>query len=228
MINEKIMIVVAHPDDEVLGCGGLLSKLKDKSKFRIVVIGEGSTCRKFQNNSQKKKAIKIRETQCLKAMNFFKIKDVRFYNKKCGKINSIPIIEINKIIEKNINEFKPSIIFTHSSNDLNQDHKTIFDSVMISSRPNIGNNFLKKIFSFEILSSTEWKFQNIFEPNYFLSLNKKNIMEKNKALSFYKSEINRKPYPRSLFGIESLANYRGLQSANEYAEAYKLVRCFIK
>ena len=111
---------------------------------------------------------------------------------------------------------------------MNLDHQTIVKSVLVATRPTSIKNIISEIYSFEILSSTEWNFLNKFKPNYFVSMSKKNILNKWNALKGYKSEIQKKPHPRSLFGIETLAKYRGLQCGSNFAESYEIIRSFKK
>ena len=114
-------------------------------------------------------------------------------------------------------------MFTHSKDDTNNDHQIINKATLIATRP--GSSFLvNRLYSYEVLSSTEWKFEKTFKPNVFLELSTKDVKNKIKALEFYKSEIKKFPYPRSSRGIEVLSSYRGLQSGSKFAEAYYLIR----
>tara|TARA_B100000674_G_scaffold471884_1_gene461122 strand:- start:5 stop:700 length:696 start_codon:yes stop_codon:yes gene_type:complete len=223
--NEKIIIFVAHPDDEVLGCGGLIAKYSSDNKFKVVFIAEGETCRMKKNETikQYKKKITERNNQSKKALRLLGVQNFNFYNFKCGELHNIPMLKINKLIEKEITLFKPTIILTHSENDLNLDHCTISKSVKVSTRPvkNITKN-LKLILNFEILSSSEWNISKVFKPNFFIELTKKDLEKKIKALEIYKNEIRPKPHSRSNYGIEILSRYRGLQIGKEFSEAYKV------
>tara|TARA_B100001123_G_scaffold411982_1_gene508728 strand:+ start:162 stop:851 length:690 start_codon:yes stop_codon:yes gene_type:complete len=229
-MKKKLLVVAAHPDDDILGCGGTLSKFKKNYLVKILFIAEGTSCR-FQNLKANKKQIQkevdAREKQAKKALRSLGIKLYKFTNFPCGRLDTIPIIEINKIIENEINTFEPNIIFTHSENDCNNDHRIIFRSTMMAARPNI-KHLVEEIYSFEILSSSEWNFTKEFNPNYFEILRKKNIEDKWKALSFFKSEIQKYPLPRSKQGIFNLAKTRGSQAGVEFAEAFKLIRAFKK
>ena len=220
----KILIICAHPDDDILGCGGYISKYSKSHKFRVLFIAEGSSCRFDDNQSQKAiNEIKIRNSYALNALKTLGVDGVKFSNLRCGCLNKYPILEINKIIEKEINDFRPNIIFTHSANDANHDHQVVHNSTIMATRP--GSKFLvNKLFTFEVLSSTEWKFTKTFKPNYFESLEKKDVRNKWKALSEYKSEIKPFPYPRSYEGIKVISQYRGMQSNKKYAEAFCLIR----
>ena len=230
-MKKKILVIACHPDDETLGCGGYFDKYKNRYKFKVIFLAEGSRCRykdKVKNKIKIDRDIAIRRNSALKALKLFSINDISFYNHTCGQLNKVPQTKINRIIENEIKDFKPNVIFTHSNKDLNLDHQTIFKSVLVATRPTVIKNIVNEVYSFEILSSTEWNYSKNFQPNYFIKISKTNLTNKWKALRCYKTEIQKKPYPRSFFGIESLAKYRGLQSGSIYAEGYELIRKFIK
>ena len=151
------------------------------------------------------------------------VNDYKFYNLPCGRLDQVPLIDINKIIENEINDFKPNTIFTHSNKDANNDHLIVHKSTIIATRPG-SNFFVRNIFSYEVLSSTEWKFSDVFKPNMFEKLSFKDVKNKWNALKEYKTEIKKFPYPRSYDGIKTLSNYRGMQSNTKYSEAYKIIR----
>jgi len=229
-MKKKILVVAAHPDDDILGCGGTISKLKKNHLINVLFLAEGTSCR-FENLKLKKnqieKEINIREEQAKKALKSLGVNLHTFINLPCGRLDTIPIIDINKTIENEIESFKPNIIFTHSENDCNNDHRIVFKSVIMASRPN-SKHTVEELYSFEVLSSTEWNFSNNFIPSYFQILNKKNIQDKWKAFKHFKSEIHKPPLPRTKLGIFNLAKVRGSQSGVEYAEAFKLIRTFKK
>lgn len=149
MLNiKKILIIAAHPDDEILGCGGMINKFRKlKIEFKVIFLAEGSTCR-FSNicGEEAKEAINKRNNYALDVMKFLGIKDYQFLNLPCGRLDEIPIIEINKIIEKNIKEYSPDTIFTHSLLDCNNDHKIIYNSTLMAARP-IPENKIMRIYS---------------------------------------------------------------------------------
>ena len=226
LVNQNILIIAAHPDDEILGCGGLLTKVSNKSKVSILFIGEGSSCRYSDLKSNCiKDDIKEREFAAKKAAEKFFVSDLEFFNLPCGRFDQIPIIEINKIIESKITRFKPDIIFTHDPFDVNNDHKIIYRSTIMSTRPNSGSN-VPSILTYEVPSSSECGFsqEGQFSPNFFIELSNSDLQEKFESLSFYSSEINDFPFPRSFKGIQTYARFRGMQAAVEYAEAFKLIR----
>ena len=229
-MKNKYLVIAAHPDDDILGCGGTLSKLAKRNLIKIIFLGEGSSCRfKLHSTNQNliKKAINDREKSAKKALRYLGVKNYVFFNLPCGRLDTVPILEINKIIENEIKKYRPDTIFTHSENDCNNDHRIVFRSTMMATRP-LGKNIVKKIFSFEILSSSEWNYTNEFCPNFFEILSEQNIKSKWKALSFYKSEIQKFPHPRSKEAIYNLAKLRGTQAGVKFAEAFKLIREFKK
>ena len=226
---EKTLIIAAHPDDDILGCGGYMSKFAKKEIIKVVFLQEGTSCRFSKNQVRKEliaKEIDKRKNMAIKALKFLKINKFKFYNFPCGRLDSIDILDLNKIIENEIKEFKPNKILTHNEDDCNNDHRIVNRSVMMASRPLKKNKFIRTLMVFEILSSTELNYSNNFSPNYFEILSKKDLDNKIKALKFFKTEYQKKPFPRSDFGLKTLANFRGLQTGNEFAEAYKVVKIF--
>lgn len=232
----KVLIVAAHPDDDILGCAGLMSKYRNKVEFKVIFIAEGSSCRyNFNqiNNIKVKKVIENRNSFGIKALKLLGVEDYQFYNLPCGRLDQVPIIEINKIIEKEIESFKPDTLFTHSFEDVNNDHLIVHRATQMATRPKVYNflgqsRFPERVYTYEVLSSSEWRFTHTFSPNYFESLSIDDVKNKWLALSEYESEISDFPYPRSEDGIFSLAKYRGLQTGFDYAEAFMLIRQFIK
>jgi LmbE family N-acetylglucosaminyl deacetylase len=226
---KRVLVIAAHPDDEILGCGGLISKYQSCGvNFKIVFIGEGSTCR-FEDPSCKDSlmAIEQRNSSAVKALSFLKIEDIEFNNLPCGRLDQTPIILINKIIETAINSFMPDTVLTHSPNDANNDHKIVFHSTIMATRPG-AQNHVRRLMSYEVLSSSEWAYVETFSPNYFEELTERDVESKWQALSLYESEIKSFPFPRSSDGIQTLARMRGMQSGFNFAEAFQLIRAFQK
>ena len=226
----KVLIIAAHPDDDILGCAGLMSKYRGKVVFRVIFIAEGSSCRfnKEQiHEGDVLNVIKERNSFGVKALKLLGVENYYFYNLPCGRLDQVAIIDVNKIIEKEIQNFKPDTVFTHSFEDTNNDHIIVHRATQMATRPG-SSSFVEKVYTYEVLSSSEWRFTHTFSPNYFESLSEKDVKNKCSALDEYESEIKEYPYPRSEEGVFSLAKYRGLQSGNAYAEAFKLIRQIIK
>jgi len=221
----KTLVVAAHPDDEVLGCGGLIAKLiKQGEQVRVVFIAEGTSCRYEALNKKVQVEINFRNKCSIEALMCLGVSSYNFYNLPCGRLDKEPIIEIAKIIEKEISDYMPTTVLTHSSNDVHNDHIIIYRAVIQATRPVA--KIVKNVLSFEILSSTEWNYVEPFRPNIFIDITS-TINAKINAMHCYSTEQPKYPHPRSDKGIRSLASMRGSQSGVEYAEGFKVIRSFL-
>ena len=134
------------------------------------------------------------------------------------------LLSIGQIIEKEISSFKPETIITNSGKDLNNGHKIVFQAALQAARPGVNNN-VRHFLSFEVLSSSEWKFDTTFQPNYFENITDQ-LYFKIEAMNKFTTELRPFPFPRSADGIETLAMYRGMQSAFRYTESFEIIRSF--
>jgi LmbE family N-acetylglucosaminyl deacetylase len=213
----NILIVAAHPDDEVLGCFGTIAKLIQRGyNAYTLILGEGKRARGADSE------LEILKEELKNANKTIGIKEVFTENFPDNAFDSVPLLEIVKKVEYYKNKVKPSIIFTHYEKDLNIDHQITYKAVITATRP-MKEEVVKEIYSFEILSSTEWSYPLSFSPDTFFDIS--NTIElKLKAMSFYKSELREYPHPRSLKGIEINAKNWGMKVGLEYVEAFKCVR----
>lgn len=219
----RALVVVAHPDDEILGCGGFLTKSANQ-KVKIVFVSEGSTCRFDDPNSEESKSAIIQRTNFAKSViRELGFEEPFFHNLPCGLLDQVGILEINKIFEKHIFDFQPDLVISHSENDANSDHRRVAEASIMATRPG-ARNLVPTLLQCEILSSSEWAFTKTFQPNLFLELSQAEVNTKIKLLSRYESEIRNFPFPRSAEGVRTLASFRGMQSGVKYAEAFKVVR----
>ncbi|MDB3987463.1 PIG-L family deacetylase [Candidatus Pelagibacter sp.] len=225
---KNILIIAAHPDDEVLGCGGLIKKnIKQKNKIRILFLAEGVTSRYSIKDLNHPKVIKKsneRNENAIKALQNLGIKKNQIFlsNNPCARLDNLNQLEIIKNIEKHIQDFKPSEIFTHWHSDANIDHRIAYEATITASRP-VYNFKINLIASYEVLSSTEWNFRESFNPNYFEDITKY-IDNKIEAIKLYKDELRPYPHSRSIKSIISLSNYRGVQAGYKNAEAFHIIR----
>jgi LmbE family N-acetylglucosaminyl deacetylase len=223
----RILVVVAHPDDEVLGCGGTISKLLAEGKqLRVVFIAEGSSCR-FNKDQvtchESFAAIKQRRSFAEKAMQVLGVKNFVFHDLPCGRLDQEPIIDITKIIENHIRDFRPDTVFTHSANDANSDHRITFNAVITATRP-LPGTCVKHVLTMEILSSSEWRFVDNFKPSLFIDI-EGHLEAKIKSFDFYyPTEGQAFPHPRCEAGLRIQAQMRGMQVGLSQAEAFQLVR----
>lgn len=227
-MKDTILVVAAHPDDEIIGCGGaILRHVKDKDNVYTLILSKGVQSRFKKNNSSKKihKYIESLNNESLKANSFLGVKKIFSEDFPDNNFDSVPLLDIVKKVEFYFDKIQPSIVYTHSNLDLNIDHQITFRAVLTASRPKIDNK-ISKIFSFEIPSSSDWSFglnNRNFNPNYFVGIEKE-VTKKIKALKYYKSEMRKFPNSRSLKNIENLAAVRGATIGLKAAEAFEIVR----
>lgn len=208
----NILVIAAHPDDEVLGMGGTIKKFsKLGNNIKLCVISEGASAQYSD-----KEMIDVRRESCAKAGKILGIQDFKFLNFPDAKLDSIPQLEINIEIEKIISEFNPEIVFTISNGDLSKDHQKVFESTLVATRPI--NSKIRKVLAYELPGPRIEQFQ----PTIFEDISSE-INSKNEAMLEYESEMEQFPHPRSIESIESLAKYRGSQSGLKFAEAFRLI-----
>ncbi|GAB6282479.1 MAG: PIG-L family deacetylase [Ignavibacterium sp.] len=231
--NKKILVVVAHPDDEVLGLGATMNKLINEyyCEIRTIILGEGITSRAETRDTKKwDEELKKHLDNIKQAQNQIGYKFVKTYQLPDNRFDSVDLLDIIKIIEKEKNEFEPEIIFTHHGGDLNIDHKKTFEAVLTATRP-MHTEKVKTIISFETPSGTEWRASADpfhFVPNLFFEVSKENMQAKINAMESYEYEKREYPHPRSPEALEILAERWGIVVGKKYAEAFCLVRGIYK
>lgn len=230
MNMKRVLVVAAHPDDEVLGCGATLHKLINQGMaIRILIVGEGSTCRYPQDemaSSSAYKTIEQRQEFARQAAKRLGIDDIVFHHFPCGRFDQVPAIDIGKLIESHIIDFKPDTILAHNGQDANSDHRITFNAILPATRPTPGHP-VKQVLSFEILSSTEWRFEQAFTPNLFIDIDL-HIDAKIEAFACYQAtEGGSFPFPRCEEGLRTQARMRGMQVGLAHAEAFKIIRAII-
>ena len=221
---KKILIIAAHPDDEVLGCGSTVARLnKEGHAIYTLILGEGVTSRdNIRNREKRENEIIDLKGYAEKANKILGVKKVFFHDFPDNRFDTVPFLDIVKVIEKIKNQIKPEIIFTHYEKDLNIDHQITYKAVITATRP-LREETVKEVYSFEIPSSTEWSYPLSFSPNAFYDISE-TMDIKLKALEEYKSELKEYPHPRSLKGIKLIAKTWGMKVGLNYAEAFKCVR----
>jgi|TARA_B110000037_G_scaffold217279_1_gene278005 LmbE family N-acetylglucosaminyl deacetylase len=219
-MKKKILILSPHADDEILGCGGFISKYSKQNYYINVLILTNAN--KGAPEIYSHEEIKQIRNEAKIANNFIGTKKLSFEDLPALNLNNYPIYKISNIISKYISDINPEIVLIPSANDINDDHKIIFKAAKVSMRVNKKSN-LKKILSYEVLSETEWnEDEKSFNPNYFVRLDKSDINNKVKAFLKYRSQVKKFPHPRSKEAIVNLSKVRGSQVFMKYAEAFKV------
>lgn len=231
--NKRIMVVAAHPDDELLGLGATMHKLINEQGVtaHVVILGEGITSRSDTRNTEKwKKVLEEHHANMNAAGSHIGFASIHSYNFADNRFDSHALLDIVKVVEKEKEEFKPDIIFTHNAGDLNVDHRYTFQAVMTATRPMAGED-VKTIICFETQSATDWQYSRHpeqFYPNLYMEISEDDLQTKIDALAEYKFEIRDYPHPRSGKALRALAEYRGYTSGCLMAEAFEIVRMIIR
>jgi len=223
---KTVLIVAAHPDDEVLGCGGTVARLAQAgSQVFIAILGEGITSRYQHRKQAKHELVEALHSCSRQVAKLFGVKDLFLYELPDNCFDTVPLLDIIKIIEPLVERLQPQVIYTHHSSDLNIDHSLVHRAVLTATRPT-AECPVKEIYTFEIPSSTEWsfgQFQAVFRPNVFVDI-ETTLEIKIQAMQLYESECRQFPHPRSLDALRVIAKRRGSIVGVPAAEAFELVR----
>jgi LmbE family N-acetylglucosaminyl deacetylase len=231
--NKKIMIVAAHPDDEILGLGATMNRLITEYGVttHVVILGEGLTSRAESRNPEKWKELLDTHKQNIEAaQKNIGYHSVSVYNFPDNRFDSVDLLDIIKTVEKEKRNFNPDIIFTHHGGDLNIDHQRTFEAVMTACRP-MQDELVHTIITFETPSGTEWRASSDpkhFIPNLFASFDEKHLQSKINAMESYIFEKRDYPHPRSPQALKIRASYWGQMIGCLYAEPFCIVRSLIK
>ena len=222
---EPVLVVAAHPDDEVLGCGATMARLAAEGQaVHIAILGEGITSRSSRDDSDAKLLRRLHQQAEAAALKVG-AKDVVLFKLPDNRLDTLPMLEVAKLIEDLIQKLRPAVIYTHHPGDLNLDHGIVHRAVLIATRPVLGHP-VRQILTFEVPSSTEWAFQKIepvFRPNVFVEVSK-TLDAKIAALACYDSETRNFPHPRSEQALRAIATRWGSVSGCTAAEGFELVR----
>ena len=220
--NKKVLIIVAHPDDETFGCAGYIKKLSlNRNKVSIISFTNGVGARQNQNL----KKIKERKKSSINASKILGFKWLAQYDYSDNELDKISLLNIIKIIEKHKKKFNPHIVLTHNFSDLNIDHRKIAEATLTAFRPE-PNEKLEQFLTFEVPSATDYRIlrnKKNFLPNFFVNI-EKYLKFKIRAIKNYKKELKPYPHSRSISGIKNLNKIRGNQSGLKYAEAFEIIR----
>ncbi len=221
----KVLVVVAHPDDEVLGMGGTIAKLHDAGhEITLMIITDGSTSQ-YRGDERLEQIIAEKKTETANAATILGIDRVIYGGLPDMKLDMTAHIDVNNVIEKAVGEIEPDMIFTHFYADVNMDHQMVYKSVQVASRPVAGRS-LKGVILFNTPSSTEWSFQfpdSAFCPNYYVDITD-TAERKYKAMKEYATELREYPHPRSIEYLRTNDSSVGINVGLERAEAFMIAR----
>ncbi len=227
MTDKRILVVAAHPDDEVLGCGGTIARhVVEGDQVAVVIMGEGITSRdRHRSVDMRKDEMSMLREKAKQAHATLGVHSSHFFSFPDNRMDSVERLEMIKVIEDVVREYRPDTVYTHFSGDLNIDHRCVHDAVVTACRPLPGHSVNSLIF-FEVLSSTEFRPSSPctgFAPNVYIDI-EETLGIKIEAMRAYESELCDFPHPRSLAAIEHLAKWRGASVGKKSAEAFMLGR----
>lgn len=224
--DNRVLVVAAHPDDEVLGCGATIARLaREGAEVHIAILGEGVTSRYEKEERPDRHLLESLHGASRRVATLLGAKDLSLHNLPDNKFDTVPLLDVVKIIEEIIREVRPRTVYTHHGGDLNVDHAITARAVLTATRPVAGCP-VRELLAFEVPSSTEWAFQQIepaFRADVFMDV-QATIEAKIKAMELYEGETRPFPHPRSAEALRAIARRWGSVVGAEYAEAFSLVR----
>ena len=224
--RESVLVVAAHPDDEILGCGGTMARLASEGhEVRIAILAEGMTSRYQQRDQADRKQLNDLHNHAQQAADKVHAKELVLCKLPDNRMDTVPLLEVVKVVEELLERFRPSVIYTHHSGDLNVDHGVVHRAVLTATRPVPGQR-TREIYAFEVPSSTEWAFQRLeptFRPSVFVDISA-TLDTKISALACYDTETRAFPHPRSPEALRAIAMRWGSVAGFQAAEAFELIR----
>jgi LmbE family N-acetylglucosaminyl deacetylase len=226
---DTVVVIAAHADDEVLGCGGTIAKLAREGKtVHILLLADGESSRESSGSARSADLIAQRQSAAEEACGILGAASVSAAGLPDNRLDSVILLDIVKPVELFIAQHSPLSVFTHHAGDVNIDHRKVHDAVIAACRPQPGYSVTDLMF-FEVASSTEWRPPNsapMFAPTCFVDITD-TLDVKMKALNAYAREMREFPHPRSATAIQALAQWRGATAGMRAAEAFEIGRKLI-
>ena len=224
---DSVLIVAAHPDDEVLGCGGTIARHADEGdQVQVLIMAEGATSRlQHRDRIQAGEELSALAQSAQRAGSILGAAGVELLDLPDNRLDSLDRLDLIKRLEERIDHHQPQVVYVHHAGDVNVDHRRLHEAVVTACRPTPGHP-VRRLLSFEVASSSEWQPPSsapAFQPNWFVDISLQ-WQRKREALLAYASEMRPWPHARSIEALEHLARWRGAQVGVEGAEAFCLLR----
>jgi LmbE family N-acetylglucosaminyl deacetylase len=216
----RVLVVAAHPDDEVLGMGGTIAVHTDRGDVvRVLVVTDGSSTQ-YPGDAETRTR---KEEEAMRAAAELGVEDYVHLDLPDMRLDTLAHVEVNRVVEEQVRGLGAQVVYTVQP-DVNLDHRVLFDSVAVATRPVPGQS-VRRLLTYAPSSSTEWTpaAVNWFVPNWFVDVTA-TIERKIAAFAHYETERREFPHPRSERAIRSTAAHHGASSGCEYAEPFVLVR----
>ena len=221
-----ILVLAAHPDDEVLGCGGTIVRLAQAGQeVYIAILGEGITSRYQARAQADVSLVQHLQHRSRQVAALLGARDLFRFDFPDNRLDTVPLLDVIKVVEDLIARVQPDVVYTHHGGDLNVDHSIVFRASLTATRPMAGTS-VKSVYAYEVPSSTEWAFQQVgraFRPNVFVEM-ATSLETKTRAMEVYDSEARAYPHPRSADALRARARYWGSVAGLPAAEAFELIR----
>lgn len=222
---KNILVIAAHPDDEVLGMGGTIAKLvKDGNVVDVLIVTDGSSSQ-YRDSGHLAEIIEAKKKETRNCADVLGVRHIYYGDLPDMKLDCTPHININQAIEKVIDKVQPDTVFTHFWGDVNMDHQNVYKSTLVTVRPVLGQ-VVKELYCYRVPSSTEWtpnKADTMFMPNYFVDI-EKYADQKYKAFACYATELRDYPHPRSVQYLRENDKVVGLHVGLLAAEEFVMLR----
>jgi LmbE family N-acetylglucosaminyl deacetylase len=226
IMNQRILVVASHPDDEVLGCGGTIARLaREGHAVHIAILGEGITSRYARRGQVDKKVLRKLHDRSHRVAKLLGAKDLFMGGLPDNRFDTVPLLDVVKIIEDLVQRIRPEVVYTQHGGDLNIDHVITFRATLTATRP-MNGCLVKALYAYEVASSTEWAFQQfspVFHPDTFVDIGT-TLECKVAAMQAYESESRAFPHPRSPEALRTQARRWGATAGLDAAEAFQSVR----
>ncbi len=219
-----VLVVAAHPDDEVLACGGTIARhAAEGDDVHVILVADGTSSR--PQAAARRDLIEARSSEAARAAKILRTQPPRMLGFPDQRLDSGSLLDLTQALESVIPDVRPSVVYTHHGADLNLDHRLVFQAVLTACRP-VPDSTVTKFYTFETVSSTEWSAHAIgpgFRPSRFVDISG-HLDTKLSALAAYASELRDFPHPRSLEAVKALALFRGASAGLRAAEAFEVIR----
>lgn len=227
VMPQSILVVAAHPDDEVLGCGGTIARHAEAGDaVQVLIVAEGATSRHGQRDRGEAAEELSSLVQAAQAAGtILGAAGVELLQLPDNRLDSLDRLDLIQRIEERIAWHQPQVVYVHHAGDVNIDHRRLHEAVVTACRP-IPGQPVRRLLSYEVASSTEWQPPGSappFQPNWFVDITA-HWPRKRQALEAYVAEMRPWPHARSIAALEHLARWRGSQVGVEAAEAFCLLR----
>lgn len=221
----KTLIIAAHPDDEVLGCGGTIARLSEEGHdVHVAILGEGITSRSLSRHQAYADAVARLKSRAVEVGQSLGAKSVETFDFPDNRFDEVPLLQIIKTLEDLMERHRPEEVYTQHGGDLNIDHQLTFQATLTACRPSPALS-LRRLYAYEVASSTDWAFGRFsprFSPSFFVDITR-TVARKVDAMDQYETERRPFPHPRSRKALDATATHWGSVIGVEAAEAFELI-----